>query len=587
MMIKKRVGIRIRLIITMILLTLIPLAVTGYFLAKINEDSIKTQTKEFQLVLNEQLKEITHAIVDETCAELVEMQMLLNDGKLSADHTVRLVGYKISTSRRIDFVDIYDAKGAFVDALLLEGERRPVFSPEALDLASREKLETQPCSMGNVIAYNTGLYLPVCVLWQSGGQLQGYLWTTVDISSLSQKLKGIIHGRFAAMIHSAYLVDENFDIVAYSQWEQIPKERNVREIPFFQSIFENSLLPKQGVGISTDYKDAQGEWLINLSTIPRFNWLLVVLQEKNQAYALLYKMQKRILLVGTIFMIAALLVGLLLGGSMSRPILKVARGARELAAEKFSHRIRVKARDEIGEMANAFNFLGQSLEEYDARIKKEVAIRSDLSRYLTPELVEAIIQRRANLNLGGKRQQVTVLFADVVSFTPLAESHSPEKIVALLNELFTILTGIIFRNQGMIDKFIGDCVMALFGAPEPHADAPINAVKTAREMIRWLEVGNKKWKKEYQLTLQLAIAIHCGEVIIGNVGSEKRMEFTAIGDVVNTTARLEKIAQANQILISGAVNQHLKNQDNIKIKPFGRFELRGKNQEVDVFEVQA
>ena len=76
-------------------------------------------------------------------------------------------------------------------------------------------------------------------------------------------------------------------------------------------------------------------------------------------------------------------------------------------------------------------------------------------------------------------------------------------------------------------------------------------------------------------------------MIIGNVGSEKRMEFTAIGDVVNTTARLEKIAQANQILISGAVNQHLKNQDNIKIKPFGRFELRGKNKEVDVFEVQA
>jgi adenylate cyclase len=572
-MIKKRVGIRIRLIITMILLTLIPLAVTGYFLAKINENSIKTQTKEFQLVLNEQLKEITHAIVDETCAELGEMQMLLNDGKLSADHTVRLVGYKISTSRRIDFVNIYDAKGAFVDALLLEGEQRPAFSPGALDLASREKLETQPCSMGNVIASNTGLYLPICVLWQSGGQLQGYLWTTVDISS--------------AMIHSAYLVDENFDIVAYSQWEQIPKERNVRGIPFFRSIFENSLLPKEGVGISTDYKDEQGEWLINLSTIPRFNWLLVVLQEKNQAYAILYKMQKRILFVGIIFMIAAILVGLLLGGGMSRPILKVARGARELAAEKFSHRIQVKSGDEIGEMANAFNFLGQSLEEYDARIKKEVAIRSDLSRYLTPELVEAIIQRRANLNLGGKRQQVTVLFADVVSFTPLAESLPPERIVALLNELFTILTGIIFRNQGMIDKFIGDCVMALFGAPEPHADAPLNAVKTAREMIRWLEVGNKKWKKEYQLTLQLAIAIHCGEVIIGNVGSEKRMEFTAIGDVVNTTARLEKIAQANQILISGAVNQHLKNQDNIKIKPFGRFELRGKNQEVDVFEVQA
>lgn len=571
----------------MILLTLIPLAVTGYFLAKINEDSIKIQTKEYQLALSEQLKEITHAIVDETCAELMDIQMLLNDGKLSTDHTIRLVGYKISTSRRIDFVNIYGADGAFVDSLLLEGDRRPVFSPGTLDPASRQKLQAQHCSMGNVIAHNTGLYLPICVLWKSGGQLQGYLWTAVDIAPLSQKLKRIIHDRFAAVIHAAYLVDENFDIVVHSQWVQIPGQRNVRETPLFQTIFENSLLPKKGVGISTDYKDDEGDWLINLNTIPRFNWLLVVLQEKSQAYAILYDMQERILLVGSIFMIAAVLVGFLLGGRMSRPVLKVARGARELAAQKFSHRIQVNARDEIGEMANAFNFLGQSLEEYDARIRKEVAIRSDLSRYLTPELVEAIIQRRADLNLGGKRQQVTVLFADVVGFTPLAESLPPERIVALLNELFTILTGIIFRNQGMIDKFIGDCVMALFGAPEPHADAPGNAVKTAREMIRWLEVGNKKWKREYKLTLQLAIAIHCGEVIIGNVGSEKRMEFTAIGDVVNTAARLEKIAQANQVLITGTLHQELKNQDNIKIKPFGRFELRGKNQEVDVFEVLA
>jgi class 3 adenylate cyclase len=583
---KKRVGIRIRLIITMILLTLIPLAVTGYFLAKINEESIKDQTKTYQLALNEQLKEITHTIVDETRAELVEIQMLLNDGKLSTDHTIQLVGYKISTSQRIDFVNIYDARGAFFDSLLLEGDRRPIFSPETLEYESRQKLQAQHYCMGNVIAHRTGLYLPICVMWKSKGQHQGYLWTTVDITPLSEKLKRIIHDRFTKVIHTAFLVDENFDIVVHSQWVQVPRKRNVRETPLFQNIFENKLLPKSGVGISTDYKDDEGDWLINLNTIPRFNWLLVVIQKKSEAYAILYDMQKRIVLVGIIFIFAAILVGALLGGRMSRPILKVARGARELAAEKFSHRIQVNAGDEIGEMANAFNFLGQSLEEYDARIKKEVAIRSDLSRYLTPELVEAIIQRRADLNLGGKRQQVTVLFADVVSFTPLAESLPPEKIVALLNELFTILTGIIFRNQGMIDKFIGDCVMALFGAPEPHADAPYNAVKTAQEMIRWLEVGNKKWKKEYKLTLQLAIAIHCGEVIIGNVGSEKRMEFTAIGDVVNTAARLEKIAQANQILITGALHEQLKSQDNIKIKPFGRFELRGKNQEVDVFEVQ-
>ena len=129
--------------------------------------------------------------------------------------------------------------------------------------------------------------------------------------------------------------------------------------------------------------------------------------------------------------------------------------------------------------------------------------------------------------------------------------------------------------------------MALFGAPEPLAHAPENAVKAAREMIRRVEVENKKWEKKYRLTLRLSIAIHCGEAIIGNVGSEKRMEFTAIGDVVNTAARLEKIARADQVLITSTVYEQLKNRDNFNIKPFGPFELRGKNQEVDVFEVLA
>jgi adenylate cyclase len=578
-----RVSIRFRLIGVMIVLTVIPLLITGYFLARINEQSIKVQTREYQLALSSQLTEIIHTIVDETCAELYEIEMVLNDGNLSIDQTIRLVGYQISTSRRIEFVNIYDAGGTFLDSLLLAGKERPGYSPQSLDEAVKEKIAVRHCGADRVIASGSRLYLPVIVLWQRDEQRQGYLWSAVDITPLSQRMNNLIHDRFATTIHSAYLVDESFNIVAHSRWAQPSARRDVREHPLFQKVFTDSLLPRKGVGVSTEYTDDEGEWLANLNTIPRFNWLLVVLQERHEAYRTLYDMQKKIAVVGSIFILAAILIGAFLGRRMSRPILAVARGARELAARHFSHRIQVKAKDEIGEMARAFNFLGHSLEEYDARIKKEVAIRSDLSRYLTPELVEAIIQRRANLKLGGIRQPVTVMFADVVNFTPLAESLPPERVVALLNELFTILTQIIFRNRGMIDKFVGDCVMALFGAPQPDPAGANNAVKAAREMIRWLEVGNKKWKREYNLTLQLAVAIHCGEVIIGNIGSEKRMEFTAIGDVVNTADRLEKVAQPNQILITRSVWEQLEERGHTK--PYARFALRGKNQEVDVLEV--
>jgi len=580
---KRGASIRVRLIAVMILLTVIPLVVTGYFLAKINEQSIIEQIMTHQLALSSQTTEITHAIFTDTCSELTEIEMLLNDGKLSTDQTIKLAGYKISTSGTIDFVNIYNAEGTYVDSFVLAGRQRPLFSPDRLNNSTRQRLQLERCVPGKVIAHNGRLFLPIGVPWKLKEQVQGYLWTAVDITPLSNQLKNIILERFSTTIHSAYLVDQSFDLVAHSQWEQPPIKRNMKDSKFFQEVFVSSHLPKPGIGVSREYKDDKGYWLVNLNTIPRFNWLLVVLQERSEAYKVLYAMQKRIVLVGSIFILAAILVGALLGGGMTRPILAVARGARQLAAQKFSHRIRVKAKDEIGEMAQAFNSLGQSLEEYDARIKKEVAIRSDLSRYLTPELVEAIIQRKANLALGGRRQPVTVLYADVVGFTHLSESQPPEMVVKLLNELFTILTQIIFRNKGMIDKFIGDCVMALFGAPDPDEDAAANAVKTGREMIRWLEIGNKKWKKEYNLTLQLAIAIHCGEVIIGNIGSEKRMEFTAIGNVVNTASRLEKIAKGNQILITNSVREQLKSHGSVK--PYGRFALRGKEQEIDVFEV--
>ena len=582
---KKKFGIRGRLITVMILLTVIPLVVTGYFLAKINEQSIKEQVMEQQLALTSQVEEITHTIVKETSSQLAEIELLLNDRKLSLDATLRLVGYKISTSRRIDFVNIYDKDGAYVDSFVLEGRQRPFFSPDILDHTIMQKVQAERWGKGKIIDHKGRLFLPIGVLWKLEGRVHGYIWTAVDITPLSKKLNAIIHDHFVTTVHSAYLVDEDFDVVVHSQWEQVPAQRNVKETPFFRKTFTESRLPKGGIGASSEYTDDRGDWLVGLNTIYPYNWLVVVMQKRSAAYRTLISMRKNILVVGSIFLFAAVLLGAVLGGGMTRPILAVARGARQLASQKFSHRIKVKAKDEIGEMAHAFNSLGQSLEEYDARIKKEVAIRSDLSRYLTPELVEAVIQRKADLHLGGKRQHVTVLYADVVGFTTLSELHPPEVVVTLLNELFTILTQIIFRNKGMIDKFIGDCVMALFGAPEPAPDAAVHAVKAAQEMNRWLEVGNKKWSKEYNLTIQLAIAIHCGEVIIGNIGSEKRMEFTAIGDVVNTASRLEKIAEGDQILITGSVKDKLQKTGNVK--PFGRFALRGKNREIDVFEVHS
>ncbi|MEN8154464.1 MAG: adenylate/guanylate cyclase domain-containing protein [Acidobacteriota bacterium] len=581
---KKRSGIRTRFITILILITIIPLIITGYILTTINEQAIKLQLREFQLSLSIQLTDITHSILNNSCSELNEISSLLNDKQLTSDQVIRLSKYKILNSRNLDLVNIYNKNGTFLDSMIPSGLKAEIDESEKIDQKILEIIDNSNCIPGDVEIKNKKVLLQIYKTWKAGERIQGYFGAVTGISDLSIQLEKIIHSRSFPRFYSAYIIDKEFNVIADSRWRGIPEKKNLKMDKFFRNIFKDDLLLNKNIAVAFDFNDGKQNWVINISTIPRFNWLLITTQKKESAYQSLYSMQKKILILALIFVFAAVIIGTLFGRHLSAPIMKIAAGARKFADKEFTHRIKaVNSKDEIGEVADAFNFLGESLEEYDSRIKKEVAIRSDLSRYLAPELVDAVISRKANLNLGGRKENVVVLFADVAGFTSISESKPPEQIVSLLNELFTILSGIIFRNNGMIDKFIGDSVMALFGVPDPYPDAVNDAVKASREMLTWLEVGNKKWQKEFGITIELAISINYGKAIIGNIGSEKRMEFTAIGSVVNTAARIEKIAQRNQILITKAVYEKI--SDKKLVKPVGNFKLQGYNQNIDLFEI--
>jgi len=581
---RKRFGIRARFILILVLITLIPLLITGYILTKINEESIKVQTKEFQLSVSIQLTELTHSILNNSCSELSEISQILSDTNLSTDQVLRLTSYKVSNSKNIQSVNIHNIEGAFVDSLAASGNDLKTFTTKKIPADLISIIREGKCVPGRFFSTGGRIYLQIFKSWKTGEKLQGYFQVITEITGLSSQLKDIIHKRSFPRFDSAYIIDRNFNMVANSDWTGQGDIDDISYKNMISGILNQRALPSKNIGIAFDFFDGKTEWLVNINTISRLNWILVTLQEKSKAYESLYSLQKKILLIALIFILIAGLIGALLGTHLSSPILKIAKGARILAENKFSHRIKdIRSGDEIGEVASAFNHLGESLEEYDARIKKEVAIRSDLSRYLTPELVESIIDRKADLELGGKKQKIAVLFADIAGFTSIAESKPPEQVVSLLNELFTILTGIIFRNNGMIDKFIGDSVMALFGIPDSDPAAVDHAVSTAKEMRTWLEVGNKKWRKDLGINIELSISINYGEVIVGNIGSESRMEFTAIGDVVNTAAKVEKIALADQILITEEVYNILSDKKNVR--PAGEFKISGHEENARLFEI--
>jgi adenylate cyclase len=216
-------------------------------------------------------------------------------------------------------------------------------------------------------------------------------------------------------------------------------------------------------------------------------------------------------------------------------------------------------------------------------IQRETQIRSNLQRYLSPAVVEEIIQKGEPIKPGGIRKEVTVIYADIRGFTSLSAQLTPDEVMSLLNRYYFRMSEIIFQFEGTLDKFIGDCIMALFGAPISHRDDPLRAVKTAIQMQSELKKLRQQWQQAGEKTFEIGIGINTGEVVVGNVGSLHRLEYTAIGDTVNLGQRLEAAAKPSQILISDSTYHHVKNT--IATKKLPPLYVKGRERPLVVYEV--
>ena len=218
-------------------------------------------------------------------------------------------------------------------------------------------------------------------------------------------------------------------------------------------------------------------------------------------------------------------------------------------------------------------------------ITKEQRLMGTLCRYVTREVAEYVLKDSDKLKLGGTRQEVSVLFCDIRGFTTLTEQHDPEEVVGLLNEYFTLMVREIFNEQGTLDKFIGDAVMAVFGAPIGRPDDPVRAVRAALGMRRALEGFNARRAKSKLPTIEAGIGICHGEAISGNIGSEERMEYTVIGDPVNIASRLEGLTKTfpYKILIDETV--FLRVRDEFECVFVGDERVKGKNRRVKIYGI--
>ncbi|MBR4983619.1 MAG: adenylate/guanylate cyclase domain-containing protein [Lachnospiraceae bacterium] len=224
------------------------------------------------------------------------------------------------------------------------------------------------------------------------------------------------------------------------------------------------------------------------------------------------------------------------------------------------------------------------VEGYLTEILRRRKVVSAFKKYVAPQVVDEISkQGDFKIVLGGESRDVAVLFVDIRGFTPMSESLEPEQVVEILNEYLQLTTESIFKNGGTLDKFIGDATMAVFNAPFDLEDYIYKAVCTARDIAAGSQALEEKLMARFGKTVSFGIGVNCGRAVVGNIGCDFRMDYTAIGDTVNTAARLESNAKKGQILISEFVYEAIK--ERVEVTEIGEIPLKGKSKGVFVYQL--
>jgi adenylate cyclase len=268
-----------------------------------------------------------------------------------------------------------------------------------------------------------------------------------------------------------------------------------------------------------------------------------------------------------------------LGRRITQPIDRLVDASHAIGRGEYDFRFKECRKDELGLLMEAFNEMAQGMLE-------KSQVKSALSRYVSPSVAREILSNLDDVGLSGKRVEGTVVFADIKGFTQMSESIRPEDLVSILNRYFTLVTRACEINQGMVDKYMGDGVMLVFGAPEPDTDHAFHAITCALLIQRLVEQENRLRREQDLVPVQFRIGVNTGNMLAGNMGSRNRMEYTVVGDTVNLASRLCGITNANEIVISREMYLRKDIQRRVLASEYQSIHLRGISQPVNTYRVE-
>ncbi len=257
---------------------------------------------------------------------------------------------------------------------------------------------------------------------------------------------------------------------------------------------------------------------------------------------------------------------------VSGPLHELNDAVKRIGNADFDTPLQVRSKDEFGEVAEAVNQMAQGLKERDR-------VKTTFAHYVSHQVMDSILKSGADIRLSGDRRRISVLFCDIRGFTSISEKLKPEQVVLLLNDYFEAMVEVIFRHNGTLDKFIGDGIMVIFGAPEDDVYQEEHALKAAIEMQSELHKLALKWA-EHGIDMRIGIGINSGPAVVGNIGSSRRMDYTAIGDTVNLASRLESATK--ELGVGILVSEYTYNavRGAFQFQEMGAVHVKGRNDPV-------
>lgn len=285
-----------------------------------------------------------------------------------------------------------------------------------------------------------------------------------------------------------------------------------------------------------------------------FDWLMVVTETGDSFFSSVDVIVRRTILITlAVLMVAAVLL-VVFARFLTRPLARVVHAMDGIILNgDLSARVEVEFHDEIGKLAHTFNTMMIQLESSYAQVKSyalnavlarkdEQKVRNIFQKYVPKDVIDTFFQNPESMLVGDNRE-VAILFTDIRKFTTISEAYSPDQLVAALNRYFSILVDIILDRNGIVDKYIGDALMAFFGAPVSHENDTMDAVESALLIADALESFNREQQEAGKPTFVTGLGINTGQVTVGNIGSDRKMDYTVIGDAVNLASRLEGLTK--------------------------------------------